>query len=74
MPRSINVCLAYTIAYTSYGIKAVLCPDVPNNDGALAPLRITAPAGSILNSTPPAAGGARALMEKGPGHAEFEGR
>jgi N-methylhydantoinase B len=62
VPRSINVCLAYTIAYTSYGIKAVLCPDVPNNDGALAPLRITAPAGSILNSTPPAAGGARALI------------
>jgi N-methylhydantoinase B len=62
VPRSINVCLAYTIAYTSYGIKAVLCPDVPNNDGALAPLRITAPAGSILNSQPPAAGGARALV------------
>src|ERR1700722_2787902 len=62
VPRSINVCLAYTTAYTSYGIKAVLCPDVPNNDGALAPLEITAPAGSILNSRPPAAGGARALI------------
>jgi len=62
VPRSINVCLAYTIAYTSYGIKAVLCPDVPNNDGALAPLRITAPVGSIVNSKPPAAGGARALI------------
>jgi N-methylhydantoinase B len=62
VPRSINVCLAYTTAYTSYGIKAVLCPDVPNNDGALAPLHITAPLGSILNSEPPAAGGARALI------------
>ena len=62
VPRSINVCLAYTTAYTAYGIKAVLCPDVPNNDGALAPLRITAPSGSILNSEPPAAGGARALV------------
>jgi N-methylhydantoinase B len=62
VPRSINVCLAYTTAYTSYGIKAVLCPDVPNNDGALAPLEITAPIGSILNSHPPAAGGARALI------------
>lgn len=60
--KSINVCLAYTTAYTSYGIKAVLCPDVPNNDGALAPLTVTAPLGSILNSTPPAAGGARALI------------
>jgi N-methylhydantoinase B len=62
VPRSINVCLAYTTAYTSYGIKAVLCPEVPNNDGALAPLHITAPLGSILNSQPPAAGGARALI------------
>src|SRR5690606_36023315 len=60
--KSINVCLAYTTAYTSYGLKAVLCPDVPNNDGALVPLSITAPLGSILNSTPPAAGGARALI------------
>jgi len=60
--KSINVCLAYTIAYTSYGVKAVLCPDVPNNDGALVPLTITAPPSSILNSTPPAAGGARALI------------
>jgi N-methylhydantoinase B len=60
--KSINVCLAYTTAYTSYGVKAVLCPDVPNNDGALAPLTVTAPLGSILNSTPPAPGGARALI------------
>ena len=60
--RSINVCLAYTRAYTSYGVKAVLCPEVPNNEGALMPLHITAPEGSILNSRPPAAGGARALI------------
>jgi N-methylhydantoinase B len=60
--RSINVCLAYTTAYTSYGIKSVLCPGVPNNEGTLAPLKITAPEGSILNSLPPAAGGARALI------------
>lgn len=60
--KSINVCLAYTTAYTSYGVKAVLCPDAPNNDGALAPLTVTAPEGCILNSRPPAAGGARALI------------
>ena len=62
VPRSINVCLAYTIAYTSYGVKAVLSPNIPNNDGVLRPITITAPEGSIVNSTPPAAGGARALM------------
>ncbi len=62
VPRSINVCLAYTIAYTSYGVKAVLGPDIPNNDGVLRPITITAPEGSIVNSKPPAAGGARALI------------
>ena len=62
VPRSINVCLAYTIAYTSYGVKAVLSPNIPNNEGVLRPITITAPEGSIVNSTPPAAGGARALM------------
>ncbi|MBN9429532.1 MAG: hydantoinase B/oxoprolinase family protein [Burkholderiales bacterium] len=60
--KSINVALGYTTAFTAYGVKAVLCPDVPNNDGTLVPLTVTAPEGSILNSTPPAPGGARALI------------
>jgi N-methylhydantoinase B len=60
--RAINVCLAYTIAYTAFGVKAVLAPDIPNNEGVLRPITITAPEGSIANSTWPAAGGARALI------------
>jgi len=60
--RAINVCMAYTIAYTSFGIKAVLAPHIPNNEGVLRPVTITAPYGSICNSRPPAAGGARALI------------
>ena len=59
--RAINVCLAYTISYTAFGVKSVLVPDIPNNDGVMRPVTITAPEGSILNSTHPAAGGARAL-------------
>ena len=62
VPRAINVAMCYTYAYTAYGVKAALCPDVPNNEGALRPITITAPEGSILNSRPPAAGGARAVM------------
>jgi N-methylhydantoinase B len=62
VPMSINVCLAYTGAYTSYGVRAVLLPNVPNNEGVLRPIEVTAPKGSILNSQPPAAGGARALI------------
>src|SRR5262245_6103821 len=60
--RAINVCMAYTIAYTSFGVKAVLAPHIPNNEGVLRPVTIKAPPGSICNSTPPAAGGARALI------------
>ena len=62
VPRSINVCLAYTIAYTCYGLRTVLLPNVPNNEGVMAPIHVKAPVGCILNSTPPAAGGARALI------------
>jgi N-methylhydantoinase B len=59
--RAINVCLAYTTAYTAFAVKAVLCRDVPNNEGSFAPLTVTAPEGCILHSRHPAAGGARAL-------------
>lgn len=62
VPMSINVCLAYTAAYTAYGVRAVLLPNVPNNEGVLKPIEVTAPKGSILNSQHPAAGGARALI------------
>src|SRR5260221_4254500 len=60
--RAINVCMAYTISYTAFGVKAVLAPDIPNNEGVLRPITIRAPEGSIANSKPPAAGGARALI------------
>jgi N-methylhydantoinase B len=61
VPRGINVCLAYTLAYTAFAVKAALCPEVPNNEGAFRPITVSAPRGCILNSTPPAAGANRAL-------------
>ncbi|WP_439613477.1 hydantoinase B/oxoprolinase family protein [Reyranella sp.] len=51
----INVCLNYTKAYTTYGVKCVLSPDIPNNDGSFRPIEIRAPEGSILNAQPPSA-------------------
>jgi N-methylhydantoinase B len=41
--HGINVLLNYTLAYTTYGIKAIVSPEVPNNEGAFRPLKITAP-------------------------------
>ncbi|MGH7389529.1 MAG: hydantoinase B/oxoprolinase family protein [Candidatus Rokuibacteriota bacterium] len=61
-PRGINVVMNYTEAYTTYGVKVIVSPDVPNNEGAFRPLRIVAPEGSILNVRPPAAVAARHVI------------
>lgn len=50
----INVPLAYTVAYTSFGVRCIVGPDVPNNSGSLEVIRVTAPEGSILNAPHPA--------------------
>lgn len=60
--RAINVAMCYTFAYTAYGLKTAVSPNVPNNEGTLRPVTVTAPAGSILNPRFPAAGGSRVLV------------
>ena len=53
--RGINVPLTYTQAYASFGVRCVVGSAVPNNAGSLAPVRVTAPEGSILNAPHPCA-------------------
>ncbi|MEZ5591053.1 MAG: hydantoinase B/oxoprolinase family protein [Gammaproteobacteria bacterium] len=55
----INVPLTYTQAYASFGVRCVIGSKVPNNAGSLAPVRVTAPLGSILNAPHPSAVAAR---------------
>lgn len=62
LPRAVNVVPVYTFAYTAYGVKALLCPDVPNNEGSFLPVATSAPEGTVLNPRYPAACGARALV------------
>jgi len=38
-----------TMGYTRYGMACLLAPDVPNNEGALRPITIRVPKGSLLN-------------------------
>jgi N-methylhydantoinase B len=57
--KSINVVETYTYAYTAFAVKALLCPDVPNNEGSFRPLAVRAPPGSVLNATYPVGTGAR---------------
>src|SRR5229473_1264130 len=60
--RGINVVLNYTRAYTTYGGKVIISPDIPNNEGAFRPVTINAPEGSILNAQPPAPVAARHVV------------
>jgi N-methylhydantoinase B len=53
-PYGINVVKNYTHAYTTFTLRSVLNPEVPNNAGSLAPIRVEAPEGSIVNATSPA--------------------
>ncbi len=53
-PKGINVPLVYTKAYACYALKCTVAPDIPNNAGSLAPFRITAPEGAIVNAVRPA--------------------
>jgi N-methylhydantoinase B len=49
----INVVLNYCIAYTAFGVKCLVAPDVPNNAGSLAPITVSAPEGCVLNAKRP---------------------
>ncbi len=58
----VNVPMAYTTAYTSFGLGCAVAPGVPNNAGSLSAFRVTAPERSILNAPYPAAVCARHLL------------
>ncbi len=50
----INVPMAYTTAYTVFGLGCVVASQIPNNAGSLGPLTVSAPPGAILNAPKPA--------------------
>jgi N-methylhydantoinase B len=58
----VNVPLCYTEAYTSFGVKCIVAPLVPNNAASLATIRVTAPEGCILNAAHPAPVAARSII------------
>src|SRR3954471_16261960 len=55
----INVVMNYTLAYTAFGVKCLVAPEVPNNAGSLAPVTASAPEGCVLDVKRPGAVGAR---------------
>jgi N-methylhydantoinase B len=55
----INVVMNYTLAYTAFGVKCLVAPEVPNNAGSLMPITASAPEGCVLNVKRPRAVAAR---------------
>jgi N-methylhydantoinase B len=51
---SVNAVYAITLSAVYYVFRCLLGLDVPNNAGCLAPIRVIAPAGSVVNAQPPA--------------------
>ncbi|TVS16594.1 MAG: hydantoinase B/oxoprolinase family protein [Gammaproteobacteria bacterium] len=58
----INVVMAYTHAYSSFAIRSVLNPDLPNNAGSLAPIVVKAPKSCIINAEYPVPVNARHVV------------
>ncbi len=59
---AINCPICYTEAYTTFGVNCVVAPHIPNNEGTLDAVRVTAPPGTILSAQYPAAVYARSTM------------
>ena len=55
----VNSTMNYTAAHATYPLKCMLTPEVRGNAGCYRPFRVSAPEGSILNCTRPAAVAAR---------------
>lgn len=64
-PSSLNCTLSYVKAYCYWAAKAITTRDtIPQNEGQLRPVAVIAEPGSFFNPLPPAALGARALMNQ----------
>ena len=54
-PGSFNSVWTFTEAYTLYGLRLILVPDLPNNAGFYRPISVDSPEGTVVNARYPAA-------------------
>ncbi len=59
---AINVPMCYTRAMACYAIKCLTTPYIPNNEGSVKPITVTAPEGCLLNALPPSPTGGRHIV------------
>jgi N-methylhydantoinase B/oxoprolinase/acetone carboxylase alpha subunit/GrpB-like predicted nucleotidyltransferase (UPF0157 family) len=57
-PGNVNAVLAVTTSAVSFALRSVTDPTIPASGGALRPLRVVAPLGSVVAAQPPVAVGA----------------
>ena len=62
IPMGINVPLCYTIAFSAYAVKCLTIPSIPNNEGSILPVTVSAPENCILNALPPFPTGGRHII------------
>jgi len=55
---NVNAVEAVTVSAVAYALRAAVDPSIPANGGALRPVRVVAPAGTIVAARPPVAVGA----------------
>jgi len=58
----INCPMCYTEAYTAFGVKCVVAPEIPNNAGTLEAITVYAPKNTIMNAPHPCAVVARSTI------------
>ena len=57
-PGNVNAVEAVTVSAVAFALRTVTDPTIPANGGALRPVRVVAPSGTVVNARPPAAVGA----------------
>ena len=57
-PGNVNAVEAVTVSAVAYALRVATDPGIPANGGATRPLRVVAPAGSVVAAVPPVAVGA----------------
>ncbi len=62
VPWGVNVVYNFTYAYVFMAIKSAFDPDIPINEGAIRPITMSAPLGTIVNCKFPAAVAARMVV------------
>jgi N-methylhydantoinase B/oxoprolinase/acetone carboxylase alpha subunit len=57
-PGNVNAVEAVTVSAVAFALRSALDPTIPSTGGALRPVHVIAPVGTIVNARPPAAVGA----------------